>query len=513
MNSLINRLNSTIMSEKKFANKVKYNKNGYYIHNKSKNTSFIVTVIIPVYNAEKTMSKTVDSIIKQTIGFENIELLLIDDKSEDNSRTLSLKYSKKHNNIIPVFLKKNTGSPSKPRNLGIDLAKGKYIMFLDSDDWLHENGIKVLYDLLEKSNNNYAIGKSIKLTDKGQSIVGEYNNWADRESVNPIEIDRLFYHMSPTGRMVKTDFLRNKNIKFPDMKFAEDKQFFFDVLINCDFISTSKDVIYYINRFKDNASFTTTTSIFEKTDTNISLINYVIDKDLPVKIEKMMLNRLYEFDCITRLFDRGHFLKSQEKEKYYKKFKEVLATTDKLKYNIKDIFWEEWHKVLVDLFLEERYEDIVKLINWNRYEPIKDYCIKDNLPYYRLPFDDKYSLARINTLAVHQTSVKKDDKLTINFRMYGDNLNKVENLVARKRNNDLIQIEFSINHLEENLFEVDIPYHQLENLSDFSYAIFIKYDHYKKVPIKMNSRNIVKYKRKNIDFYTTIADNLGINIK
>ncbi|GGK01610.1 hypothetical protein GCM10007063_24900 [Lentibacillus kapialis] len=512
MKPLINRINSVLLSDKKFANKVKYNKQGYYIHRQNKNKNFHVTVIMPVFNSEETMTRAIDSVIDQTLGFENIELLIIDDQSEDKSRAISLSYSKKYHNINPIFLKENSGSPSTPRNLGIKLAKGDYIMFLDSDDWLDENGVKSLYDLLEKTGNNYAVGKTIKKTDKGQYIIGEYNSWATRESINPFSIGAIFHHLAPTGRMMKTDFLREHHIIFPDMPFAEDKQFFFDVLTNCDFISTSDEVIYYANRYKDNESFTKTTSIFEKTDTNIALIKYVISKKLPQHIEKMMLSRLYEFDCITRLFNREHFLKSKKKENYYRKFEEVMATADRLPYDFKDVINEPWHKTLVDLFLKARYDDIITLIKWSRKEQTKDYFIEDNIPYYKLPFIDQYSKARIRTIAVHHSSIRNDDNLTVQFNMYGDDVDKTEALVLRRRHDDLNEMEFDTYRITNNLFEAKIPYQKLEKLAKVSYAIFIKYDGYKKSAIRMNARNIVNYKKRKFDFYVTVGDNFGINI-
>lgn len=514
MKSLINRINATILSEKRFIKNIKYNKHGYYLHNKNKRKNAKVSVIVPVFNAEKSMVKTIDSIINQSIGFKDIELLIIDDKSQDQSRSIILNYAKKHANIIPVFLKENTGSPSAPRNLGIDLAKGKYITFVDSDDWLDKNGIEVLYNLLEKTDDNYAVGKTIKVDDKGKYIIGEYNSWKTRESIDPYSINQIFNHLGPTGRMMNTAMLQEKDIKFPDMKFAEDKQFFIDVLTQCETISTSKDVIYYANRYKDNVSFTTTTTVFEKTDTNISLINYVIKKNLPIEVEKMILNRLYEFDCIMRLFNRGHFLNSKDKERYFKKFSEVLATTENLRYDFTENFFEPWHKVLVALFKEERYDDIVKLIDWNRKEAIKDYYIDEaNLPYYRLPFDDTYNLARMSMLALHHASIKENDNLIVQFSVYGEYTNKVESLVIRQRNNDLNKVEFPIERKRDNVFEVVIAFDQLDSLVSASHSIYIKYFNYLKIPIKMDVRNIIKRKKRKIDFYTTVSDNFGVNIK
>ncbi|GAQ16881.1 glycosyl transferase [Oceanobacillus picturae] len=510
--SILNQINYTLLNEEKFLNNLKYNKDGYYVHKRDKREDYKVTVIIPVYNAENSLKVTIDSIINQTIGFENIELLIVDDNSEDNSRSVILDYAKKYRNVVPIFLEENSGSPSRPRNLGIDLSTGKYITFIDSDDWLHLEGIKVLYNLLEKSGDAYAVGKTIKVEDNGQYIIGEYNSWKDRISIDPLSISKIFYHLGPTGRMMKAEFLKEKGIRFPNMKFAEDKQFFIEVLTQCDTISTSKEIIYYANRYSNNESFTKTTTIFEKTDTNISLINHVIQKKLSKRVEKMILNRLYEFDCITRLFDRWHFLKSDEKEKYFEKFSQVIATSESLGDNFEDYLKEPWHITLVDLFKAERYEDIVNLIKWSRKETVKEYEIKDGLPFYLLPIK-KYNIVRINMFAIHHKTLREDDQLVLQFKVFGDYVNEIQSLVARQRDNDLNQLEFPIEKLDNSLFQSVIPYTDLDKLSLASHSIFIKYNDYMKLNIRMNSRNVINHNKKRYDFYVTISDNFGINIK
>ncbi|MBD8004281.1 glycosyltransferase family 2 protein [Bacillus norwichensis] len=490
-----------------------YNKEGYYIHSLNPNSNYKVTVIMPVYNAEATMKKTIDSVVNQTIGFENIQLIIVDDQSTDSSRNIILEYAEMYKNIVPVFLKNNTGSPAIPRNIGIELAAGKYITFIDSDDWFNKSGLEILYETLERTGDNYAIGKTIQVTDTSMNIVGEYNNCETRDHIDPYSIPHLFQHLGPTARMMKTSFIKENKFKFPNMKFAEDKQFFIDVLTNCSSISTSKEVIYYANRLKDNKSLTTTTSIFEKTDTNIKVIKYVIEKQLPEKVEKMVLNRLYEFDCITRLFNRNHFLKSNNKEEYFKKFSEVLNTTNELRYNFTQNFFEPWHKVLVDLFREGRFDDIVTLIDWSLKDHTKETIIKNGLPYYRLPFNDKYQFARINMLAYHTTSLKEKEHLVLRFNIYGDEINQINSFAIRQRDNELNEIELPIRHLQDHAYETKIPYGQLVELSSSSYATFIKYAVYKKLFIKMDARRIINYDDKKIDFYTTVGDNFAISIK
>ncbi|WP_146738113.1 glycosyltransferase family 2 protein, partial [Bacillus tropicus] len=86
-----------------------------------------VAVVVPVYNAEEYVRKTVDSVILQNIGFQHISLILVDDCSTDDSRNILTEYAELYENITVVFLKDNTGTPAYPRNLGIELANAKYI--------------------------------------------------------------------------------------------------------------------------------------------------------------------------------------------------------------------------------------------------------------------------------------------------------------------------------------------------------------------------------------------------
>ena len=79
-----------------------------------------ISIITPIFNAEKFLRNTIESIIKQSIGFENIELILIDDKSTDKSGEIIKDYANKYDNIKPIFLEKNSGAASFPRNKGIE---------------------------------------------------------------------------------------------------------------------------------------------------------------------------------------------------------------------------------------------------------------------------------------------------------------------------------------------------------------------------------------------------------
>ncbi|MCM1257605.1 MAG: glycosyltransferase [Roseburia sp.] len=108
----------------------------------------LVSVITPVYNAEKYIGKTIESILSQT--YQDIELILVDDCSTDNSEKIIKKYCKKNSNIVYFKQKTNRGA-AVARNTALKIAKGRYVAFLDSDDiWYPEKTKKQLELMLEK---------------------------------------------------------------------------------------------------------------------------------------------------------------------------------------------------------------------------------------------------------------------------------------------------------------------------------------------------------------------------
>ena len=106
----------------------------------------LISIIVPVYNVEKYISNSLDSILKQ--DFDNFEIVIINDGSTDNSRTVCKDYTEKFSNVFLYDLK--NGGVSVARNFGLQMAKGDYIWFVDSDDWIEPNSLKVLAEELAK---------------------------------------------------------------------------------------------------------------------------------------------------------------------------------------------------------------------------------------------------------------------------------------------------------------------------------------------------------------------------
>ena len=110
---------------------------------------YLFSIVVPIYNSESWIEETIKSIIKQTIGIENIQLILIDDGSTDKSKQICKAYQKKYQDNIVFISKFNTGVAST-RNYAIPYIKGKYVEFLDSDDYISSNTLEKVYDFFKK---------------------------------------------------------------------------------------------------------------------------------------------------------------------------------------------------------------------------------------------------------------------------------------------------------------------------------------------------------------------------
>ena len=113
----------------------------------------LISVIVPVYNVEEYLPKCIESIINQT--YKNLEIILVDDGSTDNSGRICDEYAKKDDRII-VFHKEN-GGLSDARNCGIDAATGDWVQFVDSDDYIHQTMVEKMYSSCKRNQTKLAV--------------------------------------------------------------------------------------------------------------------------------------------------------------------------------------------------------------------------------------------------------------------------------------------------------------------------------------------------------------------
>ena len=124
--------------------------------------NFKISVVVPVYNEENRINDMMESLIGQSI-FKDLEILLIDDGSSDNSLTIMEEYSENYDNVFS-YHKENEGL-TFTRNYGIDLANGEYIAFLDADDYIPEHAYENLYVLAAKYDHDIVSGHFLRFKD------------------------------------------------------------------------------------------------------------------------------------------------------------------------------------------------------------------------------------------------------------------------------------------------------------------------------------------------------------
>lgn len=125
-----------------------------------------ISVIIPIYNVEKYLSDCVESVLKQT--YTDLEIILVDDGSQDASGQICDDYAKQDSRV-QVIHKKN-GGLSSARNAGIDQATGQYFFFLDSDDWIAENALELLYKEIKSTGSDLALCNMQYVDEQGKNL-------------------------------------------------------------------------------------------------------------------------------------------------------------------------------------------------------------------------------------------------------------------------------------------------------------------------------------------------------
>ena len=134
----------------------------------------LVSVIIPVYKVEKYLDRCVESIVNQT--YKNLEIILVDDGSPDNCPRICDAWAEKDDRI-KVIHKENAGM-GMARNSGLETATGEYLMFVDSDDYLSENAVEVLYERMVVDGSDMAVGKHADVYDDG-TINDTFCRWME----------------------------------------------------------------------------------------------------------------------------------------------------------------------------------------------------------------------------------------------------------------------------------------------------------------------------------------------
>jgi len=210
----------------------------------------LISIIVPIYNVEKHLSKCVDSILNQT--YKNLEIILVDDGSPDDCGAICDEYAKMDERVR-VIHKKN-GGLSDARNAGIEVARGEYIGFVDSDDYINRRMYESMYNQVKKDGSDMAICNLLSVDENGD-LIGENN--ADMPVIDGVFtkeqifaqlcIPKYWYYVTAWNKLYKKELL--SEIRFPVGKLHEDEFVAHHIIGKCKKISCiSKPFYFYVCR-------------------------------------------------------------------------------------------------------------------------------------------------------------------------------------------------------------------------------------------------------------------------
>lgn len=200
----------------------------------------LISIIIPVYKVEEYLEKCVDSVIKQT--YDNLEIILVDDGSPDNCGKICDQYSKKDKRVKVIH--KENGGLSDARNAGIDISRGEYISFIDSDDYVEIDYIETLYNSIIKSKADLAVCAHKVVYSNGSVIDKATNNYYEYTSKEALK--HMLYDqdldLSAWGKLYKRNLF--DNVRYPKGRIFEDAATTYKLIDNA-----KKVVVYSMSKY------------------------------------------------------------------------------------------------------------------------------------------------------------------------------------------------------------------------------------------------------------------------
>lgn len=216
---------------------------------KIKTGTIKVSIIVPVFNTEKYIDKCLNSLINQTL--KEIEIIIVDDGSTDRSPKIIEKFKNSDSRI--TVINQQNAKQGAARNTGITHAKGEYIGFVDSDDWVDLNYFEKLYNSAKQNNSDLALATNVRIGNgKTKKRLTLKEDIFVQNLQEKVDICNLYKDACPTNKIYRLNFIKEKNILFPEGVYCEDKIFTTKAVFYANGIATAPNVYYYYYRNPDS---------------------------------------------------------------------------------------------------------------------------------------------------------------------------------------------------------------------------------------------------------------------
>lgn len=273
-----------------------------------------ISIILPIFNVGDHLKGGIDSLINQTIGSENLEIIMVNDCSTDGSGEIIDKYAEQYDCCVAIHHEKNSGAAYTPRNTGIDACTGDYIMFLDPDDRYTPDACEKLYEAVKKNDSQMAFARFRRIFEYGGKVQKSYSPYMDEiekhypdetfETENfinvpdfvwdnfverflygktlevtyprdrPLDVisvdnieqepDMLKMHPSVWCKIYRRDLIMDNDIRFQPYVSGDDMAFTLETFLNAEgivFLNNFLSYDYYIRDLPTDKSITNTVNV------------------------------------------------------------------------------------------------------------------------------------------------------------------------------------------------------------------------------------------------------------
>ena len=305
----------------------------------------LISLVIPVYNVEKYLDKCMESVLAQT--YDNFEVILVDDGSTDNSGKMCDEYAKRDSRVI-VYHQQNSGV-SVARNVGIENAKGEFISFIDSDDWIDKNYLQKLVSAQIKYNADLTICEYTNIYDDGKlrdrrRSFGSNVYYNDKSIIVREVIPKVFSFQSmdnPICRLYSKSIIRKYNLVFlPQVCIHEDCFFNFEYLNHIDSLTYINDSLYDRIIRNDSATRIYRENIYDESEVIFNCYDALLAKyGQGSNEEKQFVTRLY-FEILRKyVCNPGTKCYHRKKWAQFYEFFSKEPMNKLWKYSLKASYW------------------------------------------------------------------------------------------------------------------------------------------------------------------------------
>ncbi len=324
-----------------------------------------ITLTIPVYNAGKYIRTLLDSIINQTMDFREIEVIMVDDLSTDNSRDIMDEYAEKYDNFISVKLPQNNKIAGTARNKGVEMATGKYLMFADADDFLPQNACQTMYDAIEEKKADFITANYVNADEDGtvweKPIFNLEKYQSFKMSIEDHTKSFFVLNGSVCNKIFNKEFVKSHGIRFLEGVPGEDAYFTTHCFMESENVYYIQDVVYcYRQRNQNNST---------------KSVSFYCSADYFDRINRSYRAIYENFKSHNRLkFYRYMYAKNMSYI-MYKFIDSDLLTDEERVETIKKMHWfYELSKTLKVPAAQKAQQMIIGKILENDYEEAVNYC-------------------------------------------------------------------------------------------------------------------------------------------